>query len=89
MVSEDDTMITYHTDGSRPQCVGNYSVQKITINGRYRSLPALLINNKCRISLSDIKETRLCVPSIVSGVPMKDILKRISCQMRFLFFAYI
>ena len=76
MESEDDAVITHHTDGFQAQCIGNYSVQEIAINGKYRSLPALPINNECRINLSLGKKIVLCVLSTVSSLPMKDKLKR-------------
>ena len=81
MESEDDAVITYHTDGFRAQCIKNYSVQEIAINGKYRSLQALAINNECRINLCSGKKTVLCVLSTVSSLPIKAKFKRISCQM--------
>ena len=76
MESEDGAVITYHTDGSRAQGVGSYTVQGITINGRYRSLPALPISNECRANLAHLKATVLSILSIVSGMPTKTYLKK-------------
>ena len=81
MESDDGAVITYHTDGSRTQGVGSYTVQGITINGRYRSLPALPISSESRANLDLLKKTVLSILSAVSGVPMKDIFKKISYQM--------
>ena len=80
-MSDEDAMITYHKDGSRAQHVGNYIVQGITVNGKYRSLPGFPISNECRARLAQLKEIVLRILSTVSGVPMKDILKKISYQM--------
>ena len=81
MESDDGTVITYHTDGSGTHGVGSYTVQGITINSRYQSLPALPISSKSRANLALLKKTVLSILSAVSGVPMKDIFKKISYQM--------
>ena len=85
MVSEDDAVITYHTDEFRARYIGSYCVKKITINSEYRSLPPLPINNECRINLSQVKETVLCVLSTASSLPMTDVFKKISRQLTLLF----
>ena len=56
MESDDGAVLTYHTDGSRTQGVGSYTVQGITINGRYRSLPALPISSESRANLRSFTE---------------------------------
>ena len=59
MMSGGGGVITYHDDGSRSQGVGGYSVQGITINGKFRPFPALPISSECRTNLATLKITLL------------------------------
>ena len=81
MESNNGAVIIYHTNGSRIQGVGSYKVQGIIFNGRYRSLSALPISSESRANLALLKNIVLPILSTVSGVPMKDIFKKISYQM--------
>ena len=81
MESDVGAVITYHTVGFQTQGVRSYTVQGITINGKYRSLPTLPISSESRAYLALLKEIVLSILSTVSGVPMKDIFKKISYQM--------
>ena len=81
IMDSDESVITYHTDSSKVQGTGAYSVQGITINGKYRSLPALPISNECRENLSLLKQTILSILSAVSGVAACDLFSKINYQM--------
>ena len=43
MNSDASTVVTYHDDGSKKQGTGSFSVQGLTINGKFRALPAMQI----------------------------------------------
>ena len=76
MMDSDESVITYDTDSSKVQGTGAYSVQRITIDGKYRSLPALPISNECRENLSLLKQTVLSILSAVSGVATCDFFQK-------------
>ena len=81
IMESDDSVITYHTDSSKVQGTGGYLVQEITIDGKYRSLPALPISNECRDNLSLLKQTILSILSAASGVAVSDLFSKIIYQM--------
>ena len=81
IMESDESVITYHTHNSKVQGTGAFSVQGITINGKYRSLPALPISNECRENLSLLKQTILSTLSAVSGVAACDLFSKINYQM--------
>ena len=81
MDADQNTVITYHNDGSRVQGTGGYCVQGVTVNGKYRRLPALPISSECRENLALLKQTILTILSSVSGVPPQDLFKKINYQM--------
>jgi len=80
-MESDNSVITYHTDSSKVQGTGGYSVQRITIDGKYRSLPALPISNKCRENLALLKQTILSILSAVSRVAASELFLKIDYQM--------
>ena len=61
MMDDGGGIITYHDDGSRTQGVGGYSVQGITINGKFRPLPTLPVASECRENLAALKVAVLSI----------------------------
>ena len=57
-------VITYHEDGSKAQGVGGYSVQGITINKKFRPLPALPVASECRTNLAALKIAILSILAV-------------------------
>ena len=55
MNSEENVVVTYSDDGSKKQGTGSFSVQGITVNGKYRSLPTMSIASESRRNLADLK----------------------------------
>ena len=43
IIASDDTVITYHDGGSKKNGVGSFMVQGVTINGKFRAFPTLLL----------------------------------------------
>ena len=78
IMDSDESVIAYHTDSSKVQGTGAYSVQGITIDGKYRSLPALPISNECRENFSLLKQTILSILSAVNGVATCDLFSKIN-----------
>ena len=75
------TTVTYHDDGSRSKGVGGYSVQGVTIKGRFYALPTLSITSETRQNLADLKVTILKLLSIVSGVSLDALWQRVHFVM--------
>ena len=46
IMDSDESVITYDTDSSKVQGIGAYFAQGVTIDEKYRSLPALPISNE-------------------------------------------
>ena len=59
-----DNVICYHDDGSKKQGVGSYSVQGVTINGKFRALPTLPIASESRANLAALKLAILNILSV-------------------------
>ena len=55
LIVGEETVISYHDDGSKKQGVEGYSVQGITINKKYRALPTLPIAAERRENLATLK----------------------------------
>ena len=82
MKSSDTSSICYHDDGSKTQGTGAYSVQGVTVEGRYYSFPALSIASETRKNLADLKLTVLALLSICSGIQQIDIWKKVDFAMK-------
>ena len=52
---EEQTAVTYHDDGSRFKGIGGYSVQGVTVKGKFFPLPTLAISSETRENLADLK----------------------------------
>lgn len=81
MMSEDTTTVTYHDDGSRSQGTGGYSVQGISIRGKFHPLPTLSISSETRNNLADLKLTILQLLSVTGGVSVEALWERIDFTM--------
>ena len=81
MMSEETTTVTYHDDGSRSQGTGGYSVQGITIKGKFHPLPTLSISSETRNNLADLKLTILQLLSVTGGVSVEALWERIDFTM--------
>ena len=77
MGSHEKTVVTYSDDGSKKQGAGSFSVQGITVNGVYRSLPTLSIASESRTNLADLKFTVLGILEAASGVEAKILYEKI------------
>ena len=81
MDQEEETTVTYHDDGSRSKGAGGYSVQGLTIQGKFFPLPTLSITSETRKNLADLKLTVLQLLSVTSGVSVEALWKRIDFVM--------
>ena len=78
---EEETTVTYHDDGSRSKGAGGYSVQGLTIQGKFFPLPTLAITSETRQNLADLKLTVLQLLSVTSGVSVEALWERIDFVM--------
>ena len=69
IMQSNETVITYHDDGSKKKSVGSFMVQGVTIDGVFRAFPALPIASESRENLAKLKSTVLHILEICSGVP--------------------
>ena len=81
MDSEDKAVITYHDDGSKKQGAGSFSVQGITINGKFYLFPTLSLASETRENLASLKLVILSLLSAVSNVPSDILWNRITFTM--------
>ena len=56
-------VVSYHDDGSKKQGIGAYSVQRVTINDKFRPLPTLPISSESRENLAALKVATLKILS--------------------------
>lgn len=77
MKSDEDVVVTYSDDGSKKQGAGSFSVQGITVNGKYRSLPTMSIASESRKNLADLKVAVLSILEAASSVPSKVLFEKI------------
>ena len=80
IMRSDDVVITYHSDGSKRQGAGGYSVQGITIDGKYRAFPTLPISSESRANLAKLKLTVLNILAVCGEVDASDIFAKITFQ---------
>lgn len=83
MMSSSDVVITYHDDGSKKKGCGSFSVQGITIDGKYRAFPTLPISSETRENLTQLRVTVLNILSIVSDgkYTAKDIQEKVTFKL--------
>ncbi|CAH1261889.1 Hypp2477 [Branchiostoma lanceolatum] len=77
MDCDEQVVVTYSHDGSKKQGAGSFSVQGITVKGRYRSLPTLSIASESRQNLADLKVAMLQILEAASGVASKTLFEKI------------
>lgn len=77
MNSDEKVVVTYSDDGSKKQGAGAFSVQGITVNGKYRSLPTMSIASESRENLAALKVAVLNILEAASGVPAKTLFEKI------------
>ena len=77
MNSDQKTVVTYHDDGSKKQGTGSFSVQRLTIKGKYRSLPTFPIASESRRNLADLKLAVLKMIETASGFSSKEIYEKL------------
>ena len=65
---EEQTAVTYHDDGSRFKGIGGYSVQGVTVKGKFFPLPTLAISSETRENLADLKIVVLQLLSVTAGL---------------------
>ena len=76
MMSSESVVITYHDDSSKKKGTGSFSVQGLTINGKFRALPSIAISSETTKNLADLKITVLKILSVCSDVPVADLFKK-------------
>ena len=81
MASESRATITYHDDGSKKQGAGSFSVQGVSIDGKFFPFPTLSLASETRENLAQLKLTVLAILSTVSGINSEDIWRRIDFTM--------
>jgi len=77
MNSDQKTVVTYHNDGAKKQGTGSFSVQGLTINGKYRSLPTFPIASESRRNLADLKLAVLKMMETASSFSSKEIYEKL------------
>jgi hypothetical protein len=77
MSSDQQSVVTYSDDGSKKQGAGAFSVQGITINGTYRSLPTMSIASESRENLAALKVALFNILEAASGVPAKTLFEKV------------
>lgn len=75
--SNEEVLVTYSDDGSKKQGAGSFSVQGITVNGNYRSLPTMSIASESRHNLAALKVAVLEILEAASGVSAKTLFEKI------------
>ena len=55
IMASDESVITYHEDGSKKKGVGSFMVQGVTINGKFRTFPTLPIASESKENLGQLK----------------------------------
>jgi hypothetical protein len=77
MNTDEKVVVTYSDDGSKKQGAGAFSVQGITVNGKYRSLPTMSIASESREDLAALKVAILHILEAASGVSAKTLFEKI------------
>ena len=82
MISEEEkTTVTYHDDGSRSQGAGAYSVQGLTIKGKFYPLPTLALSSETRQNLADLKVIVMSLLSVCGGVSTQLLWSKVDFVM--------
>ena len=66
MTSDEKVVVTYHDDGSKKQGAGSFSVQGVTIEGKFHQFPTLALSSETRENLASLKLVILSLLSAVS-----------------------
>ncbi|KAK6171675.1 hypothetical protein SNE40_018117 [Patella caerulea] len=77
MNSSEKSVVTYNDDGSKKQGIGSFSVQGITINGKFRSLPTVPVASESRENLAELKLLVLQMLETASGVSSKTLFEKL------------
>jgi hypothetical protein len=79
IMNSDEHVVVTHVpdDGSKKQGAGSFSVQGITVNGKYRSLPTMSIAAESRRNLADLKVAVFEILEAASCVASKDLFEKI------------
>ena len=77
MGSKDKTVVTYNDDWSKKQGTGSFSVQGVTINGKFRAFPTLQIASEARKNIADLKLDVLTMLDAASNVSSKEIYEKL------------
>ena len=81
MMEGDETVITFHDDGSKKKSVGSFMVQGVSIDNKFRAFPTLPVASESCENLASLKKTILHVLELCSGVSQADLMKKISFRM--------
>ena len=81
MGSNEKTVVTYNDDGSKKQGTGSFSVQGVTINGKFRAFPTLQIASEARKNIADLKLAVLTMLEAASNVSSKEIYEKLDFVM--------
>ena len=81
IMASDDSVITYHDDGSKKKGVGSFMVQGVTINGKFRAFPTLPIASESKENLAQLKLAILNILATCGGVDPKDLFEKINFRM--------
>ena len=82
MNSDETMVVTYHDNGSKKQGTGSFSVQGLTINGKFRALPAMQIASESqKNTVTDLKVAVLNLVKAASGVSLKLIFEKLDSIM--------
>ena len=77
MESDQNSVVTYHEDGSKKQGAGSFSVQGVSINGKYRALPTLTVASENHMNLADLKITVFDILEAASGISSNTLIEKI------------
>ncbi|CAB4062440.1 GABRR [Lepeophtheirus salmonis] len=82
-MTSSDVVITYHDDWSKKKECGSFSVQGITINGKYCDFPTLPVSSETRNNLTQLRLPVLNILSIVidGKYTPKDIQEKIILKL--------
>ena len=71
-------VVTYSDDGSKKQGAVSFSVQGITVNGKYRALSTLSIASESRSNLAALEVAGLDILEAASGVKSKYLFEKLT-----------
>lgn len=77
LTNEETSSVTYSDDGSKMQGAGSFTVQGVTIDGKYRALPTLSTASESQKNLADLKVATLRILPAAAGVEAKLLFEKI------------